>query len=478
MSSRDEKILELVEKLSNTDKKLDEDELTSILTKTYTLCQVPPLPDPNVPYSAADFAGVASEAEINLSIVLKLLNCVSVARSKHNQQFSHGFVRYIVVTCLLAACEYCDQSYEWSSSEAADVSRKIMNKLCDLCGCGAVTDLLNPQRNSAETQSCGNKGFLVKDTSQDFMKSTLQRLSEMLNKSNWRMYPSLKMTYWWILRNTGKDDLGQNLVLLLPPALFIVDDWEDRNKLLGIQCLRHILENTVGSELRWYGRAAVIYDALKPLLYSRESKVLSSLYPTIIKVAEVLEADPAKAEKLEHDSTLDFIMQQLLQEMAYEQKLCLRSVYTAALPLLVLALNLFAVRWSKELMDVCEDYLATFEGPSAQDRINILKALQYYVKACWPQVHYHAMHILKMAVRLLYDVTEEDCGIEAESVEVITQEVQGLVVLLHAAAPNTVRELCRGLQDVAVHPQCEVVLRSLHAVTLEDVKEASRTARD
>ncbi|KAK8398917.1 hypothetical protein O3P69_004191 [Scylla paramamosain] len=263
------------------------------------------------------------------------------------------------------------------------------------------------------------------------------------------------MTYWWILRNTCKDDLGEHLVLLLPPALFIVDDWEDRNKLLGIQCLHHILENTVGSELRWYGRAAVIYDALKPLLYSRESKVLSSLYPTIIKVAEILEADPAKAEKLEHDSTLDFIMQQLLQEMAYEQKLCLRSVYTAALPLLVLALNLFAVRWSKELMD----------------------ALQYYVKACWPQVHYHAMHILKMAVRLLYDVTEEDCGIEAESVEVIMQEVQGLVVLLHAAAPNTVRELCRGLQDVAVHPQCEVVLQSLHAVTLEDVKEDSRTSR-
>lgn len=470
--------MELVEKLSNTDKKFDEDELTSILTKTYASSRVPPLPDPNVSHSATDFAGVASEAEVNLNIVLKLLNCVSVARNKNSQQFSHGFVRYIVVTCLLAACEYCDQSYEWSSPEAADVSRKIMNKLCDLCGCGAVTDLLNPQRYATETQSHGNKCDLVKDTSQDFMKPTLQRLSEMLNKSNWRMYPSLKMTYWWILRNTGKDDLGEHLVLLLPPALFIVDDWEDRNKQLGIQCLHHVLKNTVGSELRWYGRAAVIYDALKPLLYSRESEVLSSLYPTIIKVAEVLEADPAKTEILEHESTLDFIMQQLLQEMAYEQKLCLRAVYAAALPLLVLALNLLAVRWSKELMDVCEDYLATFEGPAAQDRINILKALQHYVKACWPQVHCHAMRLLKMVVRLLYDVTEKDCGIEAESVGVITKEVQGLVVLLHAAAPNTVRELCRGLQDVTVHPECEVLLRRLHAVTLQDAQEDSSTARD
>lgn len=210
MSSRDEKNLELVEKLSNTNEKVNEDELTSILTKSYTLCRVPPLPDPNVAYSAANFADVASEAEINLSIVLKLLNYVFVARSKHGQQFSHGFVKYTVVTCFMAACEYCDQSYEWSSPEAADVSRKIMNKLCDLCGCGSVTDLLNPKRNSAETQNHDNESVLVKDSSQDFMKPILQRLSETLNKKNWRMYPSLKMTYWWILRNTSVSGMASS----------------------------------------------------------------------------------------------------------------------------------------------------------------------------------------------------------------------------------------------------------------------------
>lgn len=42
-----------------------------------------------------------------------------------------------------------------------------------------------------------------------------------------------------------KDDLGDHLAYLLPPALFIADDWENRNKLLGIQCLQHILDNTV-----------------------------------------------------------------------------------------------------------------------------------------------------------------------------------------------------------------------------------------
>lgn len=47
-------------------------------------------------------------------------------------------------------------------------------------------------------------------------------------------------------------------------------------------------------------------------------------------------------------------------------------------PILSLCLHselicILILRWSKELMDVCGDYLATFEGSAAQDRINILK---------------------------------------------------------------------------------------------------------
>lgn len=34
-------------------------------------------------------------------------------------------------------------------------------------------------------------------------------------------------------------------------------------------------------------------------------------------------------------------------------------------------------RWSKELMDVFSEYLATFEGSAAQDRINILRVSSF-----------------------------------------------------------------------------------------------------
>lgn len=203
MSARDEKLLKLVEKLSDPGEKFGEDELTSLLTTTYTLCRVPPLQDPNVAYSTANFDGVANEAEVNLSILLKLLNYVRYAKSRHNQQFSHVFLKYLIVTSLMAACEYCDGTWEWSSPGAANMSKNITNELCELYGCNTLPELFaNPSRDSSGRHSCGSKETPFRSNSRpDILKDTLQKLSAILKKDNWRQYPSLKMSYWWILRN-------------------------------------------------------------------------------------------------------------------------------------------------------------------------------------------------------------------------------------------------------------------------------------
>lgn len=37
-----------------------------------------------------------------------------------------------------------------------------------------------------------------------------------------------------------------------------------------------------------------------------------------------------------------------------------------------------------------------------------------YVQECWPRVHIEAEEILKMLVRLIYDVTREDAGLHDE----------------------------------------------------------------
>lgn len=204
MSARDEKLLSLVEKLNDHNEKLSEDELTSLLTKTYTLCRVPPLQDPNIPYSTADFEGIAREAEVNLTIVLKLLGYVKLQNSRNSQRFSHVFLKYLFVTCLMAACEYCDEEWEWSSPGAAHVSKNIINQVCELFDCNTMPELFNtslPRDSSLRQSSGGKETPLSSDLRSDILKAILQKLSEELKKDNWRQCPSLKMSYWWILRN-------------------------------------------------------------------------------------------------------------------------------------------------------------------------------------------------------------------------------------------------------------------------------------
>lgn len=203
MSERDEKLLKLVEKLSDPEEKFEEDELTSVLTKTYALCRVPPLQDPNIPYSTKNFEGAACEGEVNLSILLKLLDYIQFAKSRHSQQFNHVFLKYFFVTCLMAACEYCDGTWEWSSPAAASVSKKIMDKLCELFGCDTMPELFsNSSKNISGGQSCGSKEIPPWNALQpDILKGALQKLSDELNKDNWRQCPSLKMSYCWILWN-------------------------------------------------------------------------------------------------------------------------------------------------------------------------------------------------------------------------------------------------------------------------------------
>ncbi|KAG7158711.1 TELO2-interacting protein 2-like [Homarus americanus] len=449
-SVQNEKLLDFLESLNITKNQVCEDELTSTVTYVVKACHVPPLQNPNVPYTASDFESVANNAEIQLSVILRILDRIYSAK-KGGQKFSPVFTRNVVVSCFLVACEYIDENWEWGSKKTANTSESVMNKLCEVCNCRSVqTFLTHTSTDTAGRSSTENDMNAVEKEKEVFyLKYILQRLSEMLNKNNWKIYPALKMSYVWILHNIRREHVEEHLVYLLPPALFIVDDWEQQNKVLGLKCLHYILEITTGSELRWYGRAAVIYNALKPILHSREAEVLEVLYPAIIKVAVVLDSDPSNTGQLKNENIRDVILQQLLRDMRYEQNLALRCVYANELPRVLAAMGIFAIRWSQDLMDVCTDYIATYDGATASSRISILR------------VHIDASSMMQMVVRLLYDVTDEDSDYSPQTLHNVTQEAGILISFLHSAVPKTCQELCQGLGDIPVHPQCQLLLKKI-----------------
>lgn len=461
-----EKIITLLERLKTSSAPISEDELISVLSATVESCHVPCRDAPeDVPYDATEFENVAREAEMHLCILLRLLDSINNAK-KEGQKFSPQFLKCVIVGCVSVACEYWNSSWEWSNEQAAKTSRDILNKLCDLCECNNLQALLTGRQIAEDSEE--DADAIRKETNDEvfegYMKFVLEKLSESLKKSTWKSYPAVKMVYQYMLELLDHRSISIHLPYLLPPALFITDDWEKRNKVLGLSALRHILTNTPGSELRFYGRAAVIFDALKPLLYAREVEVLDELYPTILEAAKVLEADPAHAGKLRSQTCYEVILEQLLREMYGEQKLALRSLYSRTLPEVIAAMAIVALRWSQELMEIFKDYLATYDGRDAKDRINILKGIKKYVQECWPQVHMKIPDIMKMLVRLAYDVTDEDSDVEPKTVHLITQEIEVIVQLLCDAAPQTMLKACCGITAVPCHAKCKSVLERISVI--------------
>ncbi|KAK7076265.1 hypothetical protein SK128_010157 [Halocaridina rubra] len=447
------KVLDLLERLKL--EQINEDEITSVCAKLVQACYVPRLGYvEDTPYTADDFIGIADKAEVHLYSIYKILEALCSAKSKE-QNFSCLFMKYIVVTCLHVASEYTDSNLEWSCERAAAAANNVVNKVCELANCQNVSDLFSIY--CSQTLDVG-------EVAVNYLEHILQNLVKTLNKANWKACPASKATYFFILMNLDEKCLGSNMPYLLPPALFIVDDWEARNKVFGLKCLQHIVENTPGSELRWYGRAAVIFDALKPLLHSRETEILEALYPAIIPTAAVLEADPAVTGYLRSISNYDEIMQPLILNMRYEQKLTLRAVYSSTLPLILRAMGILAVKWSEEFIPMCEDYLATYTGPAANDRLNILKSLQIFIQECWPQVHRNVFCILKMILRLIYDITDKNSDLKSEVTEGLKRESLKVITLLYDAAPKTTEELLMEVGSAEVHPECRAFLKEIENI--------------
>ncbi|KAB7500422.1 hypothetical protein Anas_07081, partial [Armadillidium nasatum] len=154
------------------------------------------------------------------------------------------------------------------------------------------------------------------------------------------------------------------------------------------------------SELRWYGRANVIFDALNHNLHTREPSVLEVAYPAAILAASILEKCPKTAKSMQK-KFYDGLMDRLLSEMNYEQMLKLRTIYAHALKL-----------WCDSILEVCSNYLGTYEGEEAQDRILILETLEIFVKTCWPRMKFRLNQILKILLQLTYELNLENAPVK------------------------------------------------------------------
>lgn len=117
-------------------------------------------------------------------------------------------------------------------------------------------------------------------------------ISSTLKRGSWQNYATICHLYLWYCHQLAFPLISDYLDILLPPSLNLVDSHDDGLKVLGVKSLYHVLNEAGKTELRWHGRAQVIFDAFQKLTYTKHEPLLVELHPAIIKVLEILNDDP------------------------------------------------------------------------------------------------------------------------------------------------------------------------------------------
>lgn len=61
----------------------------------------------------------------------------------------------------------------------------------------------------------------------------------------WKCYPGAVSVYEWVLHILKQPSLSDHLQLVFPTALLLVDDFSIENRVLGLKCMQHIINNMV-----------------------------------------------------------------------------------------------------------------------------------------------------------------------------------------------------------------------------------------
>ncbi|CAH6787198.1 TELO2-interacting protein 2 [Phodopus roborovskii] len=314
----------------------------------------------------------------------------------------------------------------WTSPRSQYVADEVLSSLLRVSGCSSVS------------------GFLCGENEDDpgRFAVVLGLLKPHLNKESWKNNPAVKHVFSWTLQQVTQPWLSQHLEKTLPPSLLISDDYQTENKVLGVQCLHHIVINVPAADLLQYNRAQVLYHALFNHLYMPEHHLIQAVLLCLLDLFPVLEkarhwkGDAARATTQCHD-----VLQLILTHMEPEHRLLLRRTYARNLPAFVKKLGILTVWHLKRLERVIIGYLEVYDGPEEETRLKILETLKLVMQYTWPRISCRVVVLLKALLKLICDVAR-DTSLTTEATKcTLLQEATDCLVLLDHCSHGQVKGL-------------------------------------
>ncbi|CAG0897293.1 unnamed protein product [Darwinula stevensoni] len=295
-----------------------------------------------------------------------------------------------IVRVIVLCAEHANKENVWSGHNLIEGASALLNEALSVTGAKSASDLLVGKSQLYE---------------RGIKKDCFVALRPKLLKDTWKKYPAAKMAYFWLLSQIKFPELSDLIDTVMPTALILLDDHIPANNILGIQAVQHVIDNVSPTELRWHGRAEVIYAALKHELFAREPCIVSCLHPPLISILTILEGDPKKPMESRPGPKHDEVMIQVLYNMGIETQLNLRREYIKILLLYVQALGIGVLKWMNRILEVIEDYAMNDDPPRQGCRIGALKSLESVVQETWPRVPENMERICEIPLKLMIDLT-------------------------------------------------------------------------
>jgi hypothetical protein len=344
----------------------------------------------------------------------------------------------------------------WTSEQSITSSNESLKLLFEVFSCSTVGEIF--LLDTSHTSSVDNDTYFSVLVKKSVIGKLLLQWKPFLQKKTWRQYPAIAASFRWCLCQLRFPSLSDFIELLLPPSLLFVDDHVVQNKEAGTECLIHILQNSTFEVLRWYGRADVIYEALKLQLYSTEDSLLKSTHEAMLLALKVIVKDK---EGLGATTKYDEVFVIILKAAFHENKLSLRRVHTEFLHVFIEALGINVVKYITRLLELFEDYLDVSDAPNEEARLNSLKAMESLIKVAWPRIPAHLGQMLKILVKLLHQTTS--CHITiSETVE--AQLFSYIIVcleLLKELDKERVLQCLKSLNTLKFSKKCVVLMQHL-----------------
>lgn len=175
-------------------------------------------------------SAVAEKAAAVGVLFLKLLRKVEAAKNSLVYPAWKTGLRHLAGPIYIFAVTHSLEQ-PWTSPRSQTVAGEVLTVLLQVTECGSVAGFLNGENEDEKGKFTVIMGLLKPD----------------LNKESWKNNPATKHVFSWTLQQVTRPWLNQHLERILPPSLLISDDYQTENKILGVDCLHHIVLNVVST---------------------------------------------------------------------------------------------------------------------------------------------------------------------------------------------------------------------------------------